>query len=208
MTGTCYLCRTKAIAIERDHLPPKCLFEDPLPSNLITRPICSQCHKPTHKDDEALQVFVAAYITRNQAAARLWKDKIVPRTLNRGRIRPFIDHLRTNLRPVLLRTSTAEIPVMVTHADGVPINRVLTRLTRGLYSFVAPHIDSRDFPFKIRMIDPFALNDRMQFAAQMLQHFSRGNQVYDCWWGLDGQDARHGLWVHMFFQSVAFAVRH
>ncbi len=112
------------------------------------------------------------------------------------------------MRFSLIKTPTMDVPVMLTTADGVPINRVLTRLTRGLYSMKAPYIDSRDFQFTIDMVNPFELNRRMYLASQIFNHLSVGNEVYDCWWGLDKDKVRHGLWVHMFFRSVAFAVRH
>jgi hypothetical protein len=206
--GPCYLCRTKNVLVERDHLPPKNLFEEPRPSNLITCPICLSCHKNTHEDDEAFRVFTTGYVTRNEAAASLWENKVVPRTLERGRIQPFLNRLRKTAEPAVVSIGQLHLPVMKFGVDRAPINRVLTRITRGLFSTFAPHIDARELCFRINMIDPFQLPARLSFASQILNHLSRGKDVYDCWWGFDEAEARTGLWVHMFFRSVAFAVRH
>jgi hypothetical protein len=208
MLGTCYVCGTRNVLVEKDHIPPKNLFEAPRPSNLITRPICSRCHDSTHDDDEAFRVFVTGHITRNEAAARLWQQKVVPRTLRGGRIKPFLKSLRESSKPLVIRAEGMDIPTMSFGADRRPIDRVLRRITIGLYSIQAPYIDSRGFTLKIDLVDPFQLSRRMTLAAAMLNHLSRGNGVYDCWWGLDAAKVQHGVWVHMFFRSVAFAVRH
>lgn len=136
--GRCDLCWTSKVLVERDHIPPINLFEEPRPSNLITRPICLTCHKPTHKDDEAFRVFVTAHITRNAAATNLWKTKVVPRTLQEGRIKPFVAAVRKSFRPAVIRIGDVELPIGTLRVDAKPINRVIIRLTRGLYSFSAP----------------------------------------------------------------------
>jgi hypothetical protein len=206
--GTCYLCRTKNVLVERDHLPPKNLFEEPRPSNLITRPICLSCHKNTHDADEAFRVFTTGYVTRNQSAAKIWEKKVVPRTLARWRIQPFLNRLRRSAQPAVVSIGDLHLPVMKFGADRAPIDRVLTRITRGLFSTLAPNIDARELRFRINMVDPFQLPARLSFASQILNHLSRGKDVYDCWWGFDEADVRNGLWIHLFFRSVAFAVRH
>src|SRR6266446_8171649 len=150
--GMCYLCGTKGVLVERDHIPPRNLFEKPLPSNLITAPICSVCHRPTHKDDEAFRLFVSGHITRNEKAAKLWRDKVVPRTLYRNRIKDFVDPLRRSIRPAVAKIGDVELPLMTFKADGRPINRVLIWITRGLYWKCAPHIDSRRSRFSTRPI--------------------------------------------------------
>lgn len=194
--------------MERDHVPPANLFEKPRPDNLITRPICSVCHRPTSADDEGFRLFVTSYITRNDAAARLWQRKVVPNTLRRGRIRPFVQKVRASFEPVVIKVGSAELPVGTFRVDRAPIDRVLIRITKGLYSVSAPHIDSRLFKFNINLIDPFQLPRRISFVSEMFNHLTLGDQVYDCWWALASEDVRHGVWVHMFFRSVAFAVYH
>ena len=194
--------------MEKDHLPPRNLFEKPRPSNLITCPICERCHRPTHKDDEFFRVFVSSFMTRNKSGRRLWENKVVPRTLQRGRIRPLIDPMVKTAEPVAIQTSVGEFRAMKFSTDRKPIDRVLTRITRGLHSIVSPGVESKDFSLVIDLVDPFHLSERMELAQRHCHHFSRGDGVYDCWWGLLDTDARHGLWVHMFFHSVAFVVRH
>lgn len=213
MKRPCYLCGLEAI--ERDHLPPRNLFKKPHPSDLITRPICAACHRPTHDDDEALRAFVSACITGNEKGKALWREKVVPRTLGRRRIKDFVAGMRQRLQPVTLKIGDQEVPVMQTGVDGRPIERVVTRMTRGFYSLfqsegnLETYVDTTSFVFKVNPIDPFDLHDgRMLIARTHLKHFARGDGVYDCWWGLAEDDNTHGLWIHLFFNSSALVVRH
>jgi hypothetical protein len=59
--GRPHLCSYCGVrdATERDHVPPKCLFAKPLPANLPTVRICSECHRPTKADDEYFRTFLA-----------------------------------------------------------------------------------------------------------------------------------------------------
>jgi hypothetical protein len=51
--GPCAFCRKPAST--RDHVPPKGLFGQPLPSNLITVPACRDCNAGAGQDDEVMQ---------------------------------------------------------------------------------------------------------------------------------------------------------
>jgi hypothetical protein len=51
--GPCVFCGKPATT--RDHIPPKGLFAEPRPNNLITVPACGTCNQGTSEDDEFLQ---------------------------------------------------------------------------------------------------------------------------------------------------------
>lgn len=53
-TKFCIYCG-KREANERDHVPPKCFFVKPFPSDLITVPCCSQCNREYGKIDEYMR---------------------------------------------------------------------------------------------------------------------------------------------------------
>ena len=61
--GQCVYCG-KVRVLTKDHIPPKCFFAKPRPSNLITVPSCKECNLGRSKDDEYLR-FVLAYRFEN-----------------------------------------------------------------------------------------------------------------------------------------------
>src|SRR5437588_11603702 len=126
-TELCYLCR-RPNPETRDHIPPKGIFEEPRPPNLISVPCCEQCRQGQHDDDEFFRLFVCGLLHRNEPAARLWTNKVVPRTLKRGgRIAEMIDDLRKTATPIAIirNGKPAEVTRFTKSTDA--INRVLLR---------------------------------------------------------------------------------
>lgn len=72
---TCYCC--ESIATSREHIPPKCIFEEPRPSNLITIPSCDQHNLGKSKDDEYFRWFIATASSESKKADNLVKTKVI-----------------------------------------------------------------------------------------------------------------------------------
>ena len=62
----CIYCGERE-ATERDHIPPKCFFPEPLPNDLITVPSCSVCNREYGKIDEFIRdVLISLNTTENK----------------------------------------------------------------------------------------------------------------------------------------------
>jgi hypothetical protein len=216
----CYLCgktvsQTPEGKLERDHLPPQNLFLEPKPSNLITVPCCKSCNHAQHKDDESFRVVVTGFLNRNAQAERLWNQKTVPRTIKnkKGRVRDRIDEVRKSIRQIGLITPKGLVEAAELSFARGPIDRVLTRMTKGFLSRLYPQIDRSLLHFTITPIDQFKLNDPVfEMFRKATLFFERGVEgrmaVYRCWFVVDDTYSLRGIWVHMFFDSATFMVEH
>lgn len=119
--------------ITADHIPPKCLFPDPKPTNLITVPSCEKCNSSYKKDDEYFRICVLVQPDINPTGWKIWNEKVIGRTLKRS---PSLRRdLLNNLIPVELRSSSG---VYLGEAEVLKfpkrrINRVVKRIVKGLY---------------------------------------------------------------------------
>jgi hypothetical protein len=59
MNKLCIYCGQRA-ATDPDHIPPKCFFPTPRPSNLITVPSCRQCNNNFSKGDERVRNLITS----------------------------------------------------------------------------------------------------------------------------------------------------
>jgi len=75
--SVCVFCGDPATT--RDHVPPKGVFPDPKPSDLITVPACDSCNSDTKLDDEYFRWLVATGSGGNEDAFKLIKNRIVPK---------------------------------------------------------------------------------------------------------------------------------
>ena len=56
--GICVYCGKKTI-LTKDHIPPKNLFGQPRPNNLISVPSCLDCNSSFSKDDEYFRFSIS-----------------------------------------------------------------------------------------------------------------------------------------------------
>lgn len=116
-----------------DHVPPRCLFKEPRPSNLHTVPCCRECNAGFARDDEYFRTVMAfRWDVADHPAAKPILQKALRST---GRSAGFRE----------LFTRTLEAAPIITHGglyveqgsrfevDGGRIDRVLERIVRGLH---------------------------------------------------------------------------
>ena len=91
----CVFCREPSIST-RDHVPPKGLFAEPRPQNLITVPACKECNGGANLDDEFMQRFAMAQGTETNEDAN-----VVGQTVLRAMNKPEKEGMRMGLLKTL-----------------------------------------------------------------------------------------------------------
>jgi hypothetical protein len=115
----------------KDHIPPKGLFANPRPSNLLTVPCCSTCHDKTSKDDEYFRDMLSMCIS----------------TFNHPDVQGILPKVfRALAKPNKIKSTKAFIETIglqeyktmsgIYHTYGVDIfrlDKVVERTVKGLY---------------------------------------------------------------------------
>jgi hypothetical protein len=129
-SDSCYFCG--AAATSRDHLPPKTIFDDPKPTNLVTVQSCDLHNSQQSKDDEYFGVIVKTASAKNPVAEKLIFGGVVKRFLRRPKL---LLSLLEKSRQVELRTPSGLIigKAPAFEYDRSRISNVVTRMTRGFY---------------------------------------------------------------------------
>ena len=187
----CYLCGKKASAtpegdLTRDHLPPKNLFPQPRPDNLITVPCCYACNNQAHKDDEYLRLGVSGYYNNNPIGKRIWKEKAVESTMRKRRLPELVATMGESIKKIALITPQGVKDAFEVTIERAPIDRALTRMTKGFLARLYPEIDRTLLTFRVTQLDQFKVNDAgFEKIRKALYYFQRGDGVYRCWYGVD-----------------------
>lgn len=132
LTPLCVYC-TLADGITRDHVPPKSFFPAPRPHNLITVPACLKCNQGAGKDEDyflATLMFSKAGTT--PAGKKVWSDRLRRSyEKNVGLRRQIAGSLqrREMVTPAGIYLGRA----MTIRYDEVRLERVVTKIVRGLY---------------------------------------------------------------------------
>lgn len=206
-TKTCYLCGSST-NLTRDHVPPKCLFPRPRPSNLLTLSCCHPCNNSASKDDEYLRMATSGLINAIPLARKSW-DRVIESTLKDRRIPELIDELKREAKPILLTTPFGALPASQFPIDIEPINRSIVRITRGILAATHPEVKSANLDYEITQIDQFKLDSIIHSGiADKLPCYQVGEGVYTNWRAVSETDHRFGLMVHAFYGAAMWMVMH
>ncbi len=147
-SGECPFCKKWGV-ITDDHIPPKSLFPDPRPNNLITVPACKECNIGSSGDDEIFRTIMALDIRFPQSAAQITENAF--RGLKRAKY-PILLDARKTAQPVELQSQSGLFlaDAYQMSIDSKPIFRVLTKITKGL---IYHHTKEYDRRFEIKNED-------------------------------------------------------
>lgn len=129
----CIYCQT-APNETRDHVPPKALFREPRPSNLITVPACEKCNKDFGSDDEYflnLALEWGASESRDGRGVVEKRIRSMKRTEGRHVWKPFfakVEAVEVHSPGGLYLANSLAFTL-----DTVRLLRTVNRMVRGLY---------------------------------------------------------------------------
>src|ERR1017187_3171267 len=151
----CYLCHS-AENLTSDHLPPKNLFPEPKPTNLITVPFCASCNGGFSKLDEQFRVFVSMPVNVSSAGEEIQRKKVFGRSLKNS---PGLKkQMAQDVFKGTLTTAFDPITVPLIAMDRDVIDRFLKRLTKGLLATFYSDINYFNLQFSVTQLNQFGAN--------------------------------------------------
>lgn len=126
----CAICGIKT-ATSSDHIPPKGIFSNPKPNDLITVPACATCNGGTSTDDEAFRTYLSIHVgISNPRTDLLWENH-ASRTFRHNK--KLNTRIMSLMKPAVLKTESGFEPVMIGDWDGDVFRKIIEKIIRGLY---------------------------------------------------------------------------
>ncbi len=197
-------------ANDRDHVPPKCLFPEPRPRDLITVPACRSCNGGRSAEDEWFKTLlvIRADVQGHSAAQQLLPS--VFRSWKRPQAHSITQSLVSTLHDVAIR-SPSGLHLCTAPAYLVDTGRLvayLERLDRGLFF----HETSTRLPDKAKV----TASASFEFAEALRQEAvsmldgrtirSCGGGIFQYVWNHVPDDATTSVWILEFYEHVPFLV--
>lgn len=190
-----------------DHIPPKNLFPDPKPSDLVTVPCCDVCNRSASLDDEYFRLVTVfrADVSHHGAARELWQP--VFRSMNIPQKQGFRNAFVRTLKPVQLR-SPAGLYLGETgtfQTDFGRVANVIKRVTRGFYfhetgTRLSPDTEILVLP-ELNLSDPHQHDLVSAFAG--LEEKSIGGTVFSYRRHLASEQPEASAWLFIFYEEYA-----
>jgi hypothetical protein len=190
--------------ITADHVPPKCLFPDPKPTNLITIPACKICNESSKLDDEYFRVCVLTNPDPSPIGWKIWDKKVIGSSLERSP--PLRQRLLGDIIEVELRSPSG---LIIGKAPGIRfeksrINHVIQRIIRGLYWHHHKKVLPPETNFTI-LKDP-----HVSGVAEIINNHTVLSMVdketFQYRHGVTDEDPSASIWLLRFYTRTTFLI--
>jgi hypothetical protein len=185
-------------ATTRDHLPPRGIFPRPLPVRMVTVPACSDCNNGASDQDDRFRLYLAASTAYfNDAATRLWRERVLPTLHANGRLRRefstnFGDGIHQRADGTIDRREGFRWPISA-------YSPVLERIARGLYYHHFDECLGRRAQCEIHMVS--ALPDKFVEQTNDWPTDHVGNEIFTYRYGRAEEAPLRSYWVFQFFKA-------
>jgi hypothetical protein len=200
----CYICGATQ-NLTKDHIPPKGFFPPDDCENLITAPLCCNCHSPFANMDEQMRVWISAgAAAASEKAKWIWKNKVVNSTFKRSpKLRKFI--AEKHFRKMSVETISGPVVADVMTMPQSQVHPFIRRLTKGfLYSFYPDHDYFADNFNVVYQPEP----SKAVELATKLSSCSFGKDVCRIWHGITKDNTKCGVWIFLFYSAACFVCFH
>lgn len=205
--------------LNRDHIPPKSLFPQPRPQNLITVLCCRECHKIFNENDAYFRNYlIFAPQNKGHSAARQLQETGL-RSLQDPNVgepsNPYI-HAVDKLFHTMSHGGLAPILGTTVDVDDDRIGDVIARIVVGLFWVENDKYLPGDYEVEvIGSYDPSYINWPVQQSVRRLQNeedpVDIGNGVFQYWWSRYEQapsgEAHQSDWLLRFYEGTSFLCR-
>jgi hypothetical protein len=193
----CAYCGLSRDSLERDHIPPRCLYSESRRAslNLITVPACASCNRDPSSDEATFRNVMLVAGDENAAVSELWPKADRSFYYEDGRKRAT--DLWQMFVPVTIR---GEERKMIFPARSEAVLRVLRKIVRGLahYHGLGTAIpESRVWVDVLKHPLPEEL-----LKSETFHH--RDRQIFEYWFEQVQQDDIDSIWCLKFFEKRIF----
>src|SRR4051812_30140888 len=117
----------------KDHIPPKKLFPQPWPDDLLTVPSCEACNNESSEDDEYFIWMVSLCVKSvGRDADRTRKQRLDPKSATPRRRRMATRIINSSVPVEVFSSGGIYLGDAIAYdVDGKRVSRVLSRIVRG-----------------------------------------------------------------------------
>ena len=119
----------------KDHVPPKSLFQKPLPNNLITVPTCQKCHSRISIDDEYFLMALGIVLSDDGGEKAVFLTEKIKRALKRPEANKLRLSFSNSAKPIELHSDEGIYlgKLYAIPFDWKRIKNFAKRILAGLY---------------------------------------------------------------------------
>jgi hypothetical protein len=197
-------------AVDRDHVIPSCLFVKPFPPNLITVPVCRECHDDKSRDEDFIRDYLTTNLFGNQSpvANKIFHKKTLKSVQRHSSELGRISVKKGRLKPFYTSGGIYLGSIVAAPIDSTRMEKIFSRIVRGLYYDACRERIPNSYSFEVRTYYPWDFMNLWQKFNEMrltLNQRILGN-VFACGFLIAQEDPFVSMWLLSFYERVFFSV--
>lgn len=176
----------------RDHIPPKSLFDRPLPTDLITVPACEECNNGDSVSDDFFQFHRKLQVPDSTEDSSIGQS--ISKTLDKNK-RLEMELQKSAKTMVILHEHGENEEIMLVPDNSDAHDKVVDRITRGLYYHFTKQVLSKNSFVKVRW---HREKPKIPIDWNCLQKINIGNGQFVCYYCIDPNGSEISLWIFHF----------
>jgi len=192
-----------------DHIPPKALFPEPRPSNMLTVPCCKNCNESFSKDDEYFRTILVSHASVSTDPNVQAVNKKLLRSMSRSEAATMASAICKSLHVVDVISRggiyLGRSPAMKVNAGR--INRVTDRIARGLFYITHNYPVPIEYEVMCVFKDAlFSLPEEFitKWRGFWKQPVTIGKNVFSYSYALCVDDSNGMLFIYGFYANLWF----
>jgi hypothetical protein len=198
------------VANTRDHVIPKCLFTPPLPSNMVTVPVCNSCNLQKSKDEDYLRDTLVCEFDASQhsVAQQIFQSKLLRSVKRNSSAVARSAIMDGTFIPMFTRSGIYIGQHRAFPVDGQRITRACIFIVRGLYYKLTKKSLPQEVLFEVNRVDLATANEiALSFTDKGFNGpYKIGDGVFGCAFLYGEEDASLSFWLIWFYNSVFITV--
>jgi hypothetical protein len=191
-----------------DHVIPKSFFLPPLPSDMVTVPVCEPCNNKKSKNDSYLRdlLVMDLHCSEHPVAKVLMKGKVIRSARsNHSEVARAAREARPKAKYSINGLYLGHYPSFP--MDGVRLNESFATIVRGLYYRLRRIRLRDDYCFKISRVDSLHLHEAYE---EMLKMKANGPyvlaNVFGCLFVYVAEDPHMTSWLLWFYGGFVLQI--
>jgi hypothetical protein len=197
-------------ATTEDHVVPTCLFDGPLPPDIVKVPACNACNHAKSKDDGYLRDIL---ITDMHCSDYPIAQALIGGKFKRAMQKNRSDFARAAVRRGCLKPMYSSGGVYLGHFHSVPlevarVNQIFSTIARGLYFKLRGQRFPDGYSFEVMRVEP----SRAQQAIDVMKAQGANGpyvlgRVFACLVMFAAEDPGVTLWLMQFYGGMFVTVK-
>lgn len=176
-------------------MPPRGIFNLPLPHNLITVPSCLHCNNSTSKDEELFRAYLGMHIASKLGAAqKFFSERTIPSIRHNKGLQSKIFE---NMSPIFFASNNKSVEKMYSMKwDSNVHDKTIEKITRGLYYHEFKKILGDEVKIEAYWFRKFP-----DYDLTALFHRSIQRGAFSYYFNIFADSPRSSVWFFQFYNA-------